>query len=194
VDPRAPSYDRQRDCENGCVVTALAQFMSLLQSSDPPLSLAERRRAIYWVAHLMGDIHQPLHIAHPDNKGGVSTLVWFFDAKDKRNAHWVWDQGLIRQRPLDPGAAPDSTPPYRALADQLLSSLKPGDRVRFARTTDPEAIANEGLSLARRYAYLQAGDRVDVAYEKSRWPVVHVQLQKAGVRLAAVLEKALVRP
>jgi hypothetical protein len=191
VDPRAPGYDRERDCPTGCVVTALAQFMTLLESHDPPLSIGERRRTIYWVAHLMGDIHQPLHIAHPDNKGGVSTLVWFFDAKDKRNAHWVWDQGLIRQRPLTPPAGTDSEPPYRALADELMSSLKPDDRVRFSRTTDPVAIANEGLSLARRYAYLQAGDRVDVAYEKSRWPIVRAQLQKAGVRLAAVLEKAL---
>src|SRR5262245_13542434 len=53
VDPRAPSYDRERDCPAGCVVTALAQFLSLLESHDPPLSLAERRRTIYWVAHLM---------------------------------------------------------------------------------------------------------------------------------------------
>jgi hypothetical protein len=191
VDPRAPRYDRQRDCANGCVVTALTQFMSLLESPDQPLSAGERRRAIYWVAHLMGDIHQPLHIAHPDNKGGVSTLVWFFDAKDKRNAHWVWDNGLIQQRPRADPPRPDSDPPYRALADELLSSLTPGDRVRFARTTDPEAIVNEGLSLSRRNAYLQSGDHVDAAYEKSRWPIVRVQLQKAGVRLAAVLEKAL---
>ncbi len=70
VDARAPSYQRERDCKNGCVVTALAQFIALLESDDPPLSLAERRRAIYWTAHFMGDIHQPVHIAHPDGRGG----------------------------------------------------------------------------------------------------------------------------
>jgi len=57
--------------------------------------------------------------------------------------------------------------------------------------TSPEALANEGLSVARRYAYLQSGDHVDEAYEKTHWPIVAEQLQKAGVRLATVLESAL---
>jgi len=193
VDPRAPNYQRERDCANGCVVTALSQFIALLESREPVLSLAERRRAIYWIAHFMGDLHQPLHIAHPDLKGGTATLLRFFDAPDKRSAHWIWDFGLIERRPsaAPPVSGPSDQPAFRVLADQLARGLT-AEKVRaFQRTTAPEALANEGLVVSRRNAYLQSSDHVDDAYEKSRWPIVAAQLQKAGVRLAAVLNRAL---
>jgi hypothetical protein len=199
VDARAPSYQRERDCPNGCVVTVLAQFIALLASKDPSLSLSERRRAIYWIAHLMGDIHQPVHIAHPDGKGGTATLLSFFDARDRRSAHWIWDFGLIEKRPAlpstpRPGAVAGDAPAYLALADQLQAGLTPAKLRAWQAVTSPEALANEGLSVSRRYAYLQSSDRVDEAYEKTRWPIVVEQLQKAGVRLAAVLERALAAP
>jgi hypothetical protein len=193
VAPQAARYVRARDCPNGCVVTALAQFIELL--AEPSLSLSERRRCIYWIAHFMGDIHQPLHIAHPDDKGGTATLLWFFDAKDKRSAHWIWDFGLIERRPglvlAADAAAKSDQPAFRSLADALASELTTAKVRAFQYTTTPEALANEGLNLARRYAYLKATDRVDTSYESSRWPIVKLQLQKAGVRLAAVLERAL---
>lgn len=196
VDAHAASYQRLRDCPNGCVVSALEQFVTLLGSDEPPLSLAERRRCIYWIAHLMGDIHQPLHIAHPDGKGGTQTLLRFFDAQDKRSAHWIWDFGLIEHRPAA-GQVASSTdaeqPSYRALADELARGLTPAKLRTYQRTTAPEALANEGLALSRRYAYLASTDHVDAAYEQSRWPIVAEQLQKAGARLAQVLERALVR-
>jgi len=199
VDARAPSYQRARDCPNGCVVTALTQFITLLGSKDPPLSLDERRRAIYWIAHLMGDIHQPLHIAHPDGKGGTATLLSFFDAQDRRSAHWIWDFGLIEKRPSAPktplvGAASADARAYLMLTDQLMAGLTPAKLRAWQAVTSPEALANEGLSVARRYAYLQSGDHVDETYEKTRWPIVAEQLQKAGVRLATVLESALGGP
>jgi hypothetical protein len=194
VDPAAAQYRRERDCSNGCVVTALAQFVWLLQSSDPPLDLSERRRCIYWIAHLMGDIHQPLHVAHPDGKGGIMTLLRFFEVPDKRNAHWIWDVGLIERRPPAPAAiahrVASDQPGYRALADELVAGLSERQVATYQRVTGPEALANEGLVLARRSAFLQVTDHVDDAYERRSWPIVAQQLQKAGVRLAAVLNRA----
>lgn len=196
VEARAPSYSQKRDCVNGCVVTALAQFIALLESNDPPPTLAQRRNAIYWVAHFMGDIHQPLHVAHPDGKGGTMTLLGFFEARDKRSAHWIWDFGLIERRPPPPGldASTGAEKDFHGLAAELAQSLTPAKQRAFERTLSPEALANETLLLSRRYAFLTASDHVNAAYERSRWPVVAEQLQKAGVRLAAVLERALVGP
>jgi hypothetical protein len=195
VRPDARAYERERDCPNGCVVTALTQLITLLESHEPPVTLAERRRNIYWVAHFMGDIHQPLHVAHPDGKGGMATLVGFFEVPDKRWAHWVWDFGLIERRPPPPPALADRVktdqPMYRALADELFAELTPARKRAFRTPTDPAAIANETLPLARRFAFLKAGDHVDKSYQASRWTVVKQQLEKAGVRLAAVLERAL---
>jgi hypothetical protein len=192
VDARANSYRRERDCPNGCVVTALTQFIALLESR-PALPLSERRRCIYWIAHFVGDIHQPLHAGHPDGKGGTATLVTFFDAPDKRNAHWIWDIGLIQRRPLVASAAraADSEPTFRALADELAGPLTPGQVRDYQRTTSPEALINESVAVAHRYAFLKSSDHVDADYERTRWPIVATQLQKAGVRLAAILDRAL---
>lgn len=194
VDAKAMGFQQKRDCPHGCVVTALAQFMALLESGEPALSLSERRRAIYWIAHFMGDIHQPLHISHPDGKGGIVTLLRFFEAKDLRNAHWIWDFGLIQRRPATTRPTSDAVasdqPEFRALADELFATLTLAQRREFERNTSPELIANEGLLLARKYAFLTSSDHVDAAYEASRWPVVARQLQKAGVRLATVLNRA----
>jgi hypothetical protein len=194
VDATAAQYRRERDCPNGCVVTALAQFVSLLESSDPPLGSSERRRCIYWLAHLMGDIHQPLHVAHPDGKGGITTLLRFFEVPDKRNAHWIWDFGLIERRPTltaTPSGVASDRLGYQALADELVAGLTQQRVAAFQRVTAPEALANEGLLLARRTAYLKATDHVDEAYVRRNWPIAVEQLQKAGVRLAAVLSRAL---
>jgi hypothetical protein len=196
VDAQAASFRRERDCPNGCVVTALAQFVTLLESRDA--SLAERRRCIYWIAHFLGDIHQPLHVAHPDGKGGTATLLQFFEAPDKRSAHWIWDFGLLERRP-PPSAeiaqriATDQ-PEFRKITEQLAATLEPARAKQWQRTTDPEALANEALALSKRWAYLRPSDRVDDTYSASRWPIVAEQLQKAGVRLAAILNHALTRP
>lgn len=192
VDAGAAHYSRQRDCPTGCIVTALTQFIALAESRDPPLTPVERRRSIYWIAHFMGDLHQPLHVAHPDGKGGSATLLRFFDAKEPRNAHWMWDVGLIERRPppASGGGSPASAQPsYRALADELAAGITPATLQAFRRMTEPEAIANESLAVSRRYAFLESDDTVDAAYELTRRPIVTQQLQKASVRLAAVLER-----
>jgi hypothetical protein len=187
VPARARAYDRQRDCAEGCVVTALEQFVELLAA--PELSLAERRNAVYWVAHLVGDIHQPLHVAHPDGKGGNLTRVSYLDL-GTQNLHWVWDVGLIEQGLNRSSVTPRS---WSALAEQLLGGLKPSAVRSFQRVTAAEALVGESLALAKRHAYATSGMVVDEQYVERTWPVVALQLQMSGVRLAAILNRALAR-
>jgi hypothetical protein len=61
----------------------------------------------------------------------------------------------------------------------------------YQAVTAPDRIANEGLLLSRKHAFLTSHDHVDAEYEKTRWPIVRAQLEKAGMRLAAVLERGL---
>jgi hypothetical protein len=195
VDAHAARYSRARDCATGCVVSVLEQHLALLQSDEPPLSASERRFSVYWVAHLMGDLHQPLHVAHPDARGGTRTMLKFFELGEPRSAHWIWDYGLIDRRPPPSAVTWDAVatdqPSFRALADELAAELTPAKLRDYRRTLAPEAIANESLALAQRYAF-DAGP-VDAAYETARWPLVARQLQRAGVRLAAALDRALGR-
>lgn len=190
VDARAPRYERQRDCPNGCIVPMLEQLIALLEDRAEPLSLSQRRSAIYWTAHLFGDIHQPLHVAHPDGKGGTATWLSFLDQNGKRSAHWIWDFGLIDAHAAR-GQKADDVPTYRRLADELEPFITPAKARRWLRISTPEALADETLVVSRRHAYLEDGDRIGARYAEQRWPIVAEQLEKAGVRLAAVLQHAL---
>jgi S1/P1 Nuclease len=194
VDPERAAYSRARDCEHGCIVTALEQHLALLGMGEQ-LSASERRFSLYWVAHLMGDLHQPLHVAHPDGRGGNRTLLRFFDEPERKNAHWIWDNGLIERRPPPSPPVSDAVatdqPSYRALADALAAEITPDEARRYQRTVAPELLVNESLAVARRAAFLRESDRVDAAYERATWPVVARQLKRAGARLAAALERAL---
>ena len=43
--------------------------------------------------HLVGDLHQPLHVGFTDDLGGTTTKVWF-DGKGQM-LHDLWDTGLL---------------------------------------------------------------------------------------------------
>ena len=43
--------------------------------------------------HLVGDIHQPLHVGRAEDRGGNDIRVNFFDKKS--NLHSVWDSDMI---------------------------------------------------------------------------------------------------
>ena len=56
----ANSYDQQRDCKlRNCIVEAIVRYMPVLRSPDVPRN--EKRIALRFVAHIVDDIHQPLH-------------------------------------------------------------------------------------------------------------------------------------
>ena len=56
----ANTYDQQRYCKlRNCIVEAIAWYLQVLKSPDAPRN--EKRTALRFVAHLVGDIHQPLH-------------------------------------------------------------------------------------------------------------------------------------
>ena len=60
----ANTYDQQRDCKlRNCIIEALAWYVQVLKSPDAPRN--EKRVALRFIAHLVGDIHQPLHAGLP---------------------------------------------------------------------------------------------------------------------------------
>ncbi len=57
--------------------------------------LEQDKKVLYLrlLIHIVGDIHQPMHIGRPEDRGGNGVKVnWF---KDPTNLHSVWDSKLI---------------------------------------------------------------------------------------------------
>jgi hypothetical protein len=89
----ALSIDMARDCPKGaCVVVKTEQFIAVLRDSSA--TPAARAEALKFVVHFVGDLHQPLHDADNNDRGGNERPVILDGHPD--NLHWVRDAGLLQ--------------------------------------------------------------------------------------------------
>jgi hypothetical protein len=76
----------------------------------------------------------------------------------------------------------------------LEAKITPQDRADWAKGTLEDWVL-QGHRLAQRVAYGELGSEnpapITAAYKQSAEPVVETQLEKAGVRLAYILDQAL---
>ena len=190
-------------CPQGdCVTAKITSFAETLRTSTDE---AQRRQALLFLVHLVGDIHQPLHTVERDcDKGGNSERVGFsLDGKHSdMKLHQVWDT-----KELDLLMADYNVTDEHALAEALIASISPSQAEKWARAT-PEEMAWESYRIAVTRVYPTiayqnfCGNQTappietDLAlpYEEQGTRVVQLQLMKAGVRLAAMLESALAGP
>jgi hypothetical protein len=86
------AYDQQRDCKlRNCIIVAIAWYLQVLKSPNAPRTRSGL--ALRFVAHLVGDIHQPLHAGFAEDRGGNSVEVRFNGRKE--NLHSLWDTALV---------------------------------------------------------------------------------------------------
>jgi hypothetical protein len=86
------TYDAARDCPDGnCVVGAITKQLEILSSNAPD---EVRLKALKYVVHYVGDVHQPLHAGYVDDKGGNTFQLQAFMRGS--NLHSFWDSGLIK--------------------------------------------------------------------------------------------------
>lgn len=166
------TYSRQRDCPDGqCIVEAITAKLDILRSTT---SDAERLAALKWVIHLVGDIHQPLHVGLASDRGGNLYQVRAFGRGS--NMHAVWDGELIRRRA---GGL------SRLLQDA--SAVSPNG----VRTTDPGQWANESCTIRSAAGFYPDGRVAGPTYAEQWDSTLVAQLALAGRRLAEVLNGAL---
>jgi nuclease S1 len=180
----ARHYDA-RDCRpSGCVISKIKEFRATL--ADPRAPLPRRRMALRFFVHLVQDLHQPMHVADRNDRGGNS-LQLRYGRYENTNLHQVWDSGLFSQG-------------FRNENELLrdLDALARESRARDWLGGSIEDWANESLELGRR-AYLvpgtnftlRSGDAIGREYEKINLPLAVERLARSGVRLAALLNEIL---
>lgn len=177
--------------DNGEMVQRLKENIEVL--GDVHRAPAERAVALCWVAHLVGDIHQPLHNSNsfrPEflprgDEGGNRFKVWL--GSHKISLHNLWDSA---------GARFLHHPSQARLLNYLVwfqHVYPPSSFVAELRITDPQIWSDEGLALAREkaYAHVVPGEQLsDEAYQEVL-DTTERQLPLAGYRLARVLDCTL---
>jgi hypothetical protein len=169
-----------------CVVDKINQFKAELAS--PGTDAEERIMALKFLLHFVGDIHQPLHSSDNGDEGGndVEVMADGIPHKEKDELHGYWDTQFVER------VAQSDT----ALATKLLAAITPEQRTSWAAGT-PDDWAMEAFAISKRDAYgnppLSKGtlQHLNAAYVAQAEKDVAMQLSKAGVRLAFVLNQAL---
>jgi len=177
----ASAIDMARECPSGnCVVQKIEDFEAVLK--DKSASEASRREALEFVVHYVGDLHQPLHCSDNNDKGGNMVQVIFFGRPD--NLHAVWDSGIIRRE--------------KQWGDQLATTLNqritPEQKKAWARGSVQDwALESHAVAVKVVYGRLPQGSPPNLSddYANAMLPVVEEQLEKAGIRLAYMLNEAL---
>jgi len=178
-------------CEPTCIIDELPDQLELAASSTDS---DEKALALSWVIHLVGDLHQPLHVSDRKDRGGNDFNVTYrgsTECSDKHGnkvknveLHKVWDDCLVFE------LQGDGT--WQQLADKIRGDLATY-RGHAAATGDVLDWATEAHGLAHRFAYdaLKQGADLKDPYISKALPIVREQLLRAGVRLAKAIDEKL---
>jgi hypothetical protein len=167
--PDGMTYEQTEKNPNGDIIETLERIIAALKSGK----LTDEQEAIHVkvLIHLVGDIHQPLHVGRPDRGGNDIKVTWF---RTDSNLHRVWDSDMIDDTKLS----------YTELAESL---AKP-DAATIQRlqksTVRTWAVESVGY---RPQVYDIGNGKLGYQYSYKYFSIVRERLLQAGVRLAGVL-------
>jgi hypothetical protein len=168
-------YDAPSLCADGqCVVGAIERQLAVLASTA---SGEDRLKALKYVVHFVGDVHQPLHAGYADDNGGNGYQLQAFGRGT--NLHSLWDSDLIANWPGGPAA---------------LFDVAVAEKSTVGGAKAPPAWAEDSCHIVGQDGFYPADHKLDPECPQ-RWSAVLVQqLVSAGSRLAGVLNTNLARP
>jgi len=183
----------RRDCPNqNCVFTGIDHHQS--RALNQSLSANHRLEALFFLAHWIADIHQPMHIAFADDRGGNTIRIDKRSIYRQQNLHAVWDSGLIEkmgknQSPWQQAKLLKATITAKETEDWLKSDKDNWAQESFAINL---AITTGYCQLKKNVCQSIAGKRfLDRNYQQIHEPIIIERLKRAGVRLAYSLEQIL---
>lgn len=169
-------FEPARDCADGkCVVSAINHNLTTL--SDRTRTDEDRRDALRFLVHFVGDVHQPLHASPLSDKGGNDYQIAY--RGEGSNLHAVWDRIILRSGNASEAREVESLsrrPPLPP--DPTSGSDRPAvewalESCRLATTVYPP------------------GHVISDQYLQAWLPLVELRLRRAGSRLARLLNAAL---
>jgi len=169
-------YCKADGAQPTCVVTGIEYFATRLKNSTTTKAKAE---ALLLLAHFVGDIHQPLHVAYAHDHGGNGAPIMLLD--QKTNLHYLWDTGILI-------AAYRVTPARRALA--LNHAITAKQRSSWRAQQDIVDWASESLAISRQI-YAKTRPKIDNEYLAYFRPIAERRLKQAGMRLSFLLQQLL---
>lgn|SRR5690625_4063322 len=172
--PFGEKYETYPKSEAGDIVQGIETCIAVLK--DENSSKEQQVFYLKMLIHLIGDLHQPLHAAIGEDKGGNTFQVRWF--QEGTNLHKVWDSHLLNYYQM-------SYTELAANADKLsqtqIFEIQQGTVLDWLYDTREVA---EDI-----YENTRSGQKLGYDYAYRYMDTVRVQLQKGGIRLAGLLNE-----
>ncbi|MCF6348646.1 MAG: S1/P1 nuclease [Flavobacteriaceae bacterium] len=170
-----PLDSRYEDIEKnpkGDLVTGINTCISILKDKNS----SDQDKAFYlrMLVHLVGDLHQPMHIGRKDDKGGNTIQVQWFGKGT--NLHRIWDTDMIEEWNMG----------YLELADNA-ENLSKAQVKAIQQGTVIDWVHDTHKLSKIAYESVETGENLKYRYSYNHFGTVRKQLQKGGIRLAKLL-------
>ncbi len=167
-----PSIPNSKKSLKGDIVQAIKLSKSKLKDNN--VSIKEKAFYLKYLVHLIGDIHQPLHVGRGEDRGGNDIKVKWFG--DDSNLHRVWDTNMIDNYQMS----------YTELSSHLLRSYS-SENIELL--SENEWIDESQNKVKIIYSNVKNGDYLGYDYIYENFDIVKTQLFTAGYRLAGTLNE-----
>jgi hypothetical protein len=166
------SYDESPKNPKGDVIQTIERLISELKSGK--LTRDREQEYLKFLIHLVGDIHQPLHVGCCDDQGGNRIRVKWF--REDSNLHRLWDSDMIDHTRLS----------YTELADAVYVPSEAEKKLWQSQKVRVWA----GESMELRPVVYDIGDgKLGYDYSFKNFTFVKKRIAQAGIRLAGILNE-----
>jgi len=155
----------------GRAVQKVQEFSDLLKKES--IGPDDQMDVLRFIVHIVGDLHQPLHVGNGTDRGGNDVKVTWF--RDETNLHSVWDSKMIDHMQYS----------YTEYAQQIQLSLTPEQKNAMLNSSII-AFINESRSFHSQVYDIGDG-KLYYEYVYKNQALMEDRLLKAGYHLAAIL-------
>ena len=140
------------------------------------LSLEKKQQDLYFLIHLIGDAHQPLHLGREEDLGGNNIQIEWF--RESTNLHSLWDTKLVDFQNYS----------YTEFAEVLDFHDKKFNKNLTAGNLNDWLFGSYQKSEII-YSQVKSGDELSYKYNYDNISILEEQLLKGGLRLAKILNE-----
>ncbi len=171
--PAGMKYEQTEKNPNGDIIMTIERLVEELKTNK--LTPAQHTEYLKYLVHLVGDLHQPLHVGKEGDSGGNAVkLQWF---GQNSNLHRVWDSDMIDGKNLS----------FTELAQFVGTPSK--NQVKAWQATGVRDWAYESVSYREQVYNIPADGRLGYRYSYDNFSIVEQRILQAGVRLAGLLNE-----
>lgn len=170
--PFDTTYEKHPKSDKGDIIVAINTCVKILK--NPESSKEDKAFYLKLLVHFIGDLHMPLHIGLKEDKGGNDFQVRWF--KQGTNLHSVWDFKIIEKYGM---SYTELFQNRTVLTSEEIKAIGSGSVIDW--------MYESRAHCKDIYENTKVGEQLGYEYMYQYTTLVRSQLQKAGIRLAFLL-------